>query len=74
MEILLRLLVIEDDPADYLLLERTLRQQGLRAECRRIDTDAELGIALRHGGDIVAEGRAGAGACFCIHLPDEVSP
>lgn len=45
-----RLLVIEDDPADFLLLERQLRQQGLAAQMHRVASDAELDAALAEGG------------------------
>lgn len=49
----LRLLVIEDDPADYLLLRRHLDRQGLAAECRRVDDDAALDAALSVDWDLV---------------------
>ncbi len=42
----LKLLNIEDDPADFLLLQRRLQQQGLVAECTRIASEAELIDAL----------------------------
>ena len=45
----LRLLVIEDDPADFLLLVRYLRRQGLEADCTRVDTAAALESALDRG-------------------------
>ena len=50
METPLKLLVIEDDPADFLLLERHLRQQGLPAEMRRVASNAGLDAALAEGG------------------------
>ena len=46
MDAPLRLLVIEDNPADFLLLERHLRRQGLEASCARIDSLVELESAL----------------------------
>lgn len=42
----LRFLVIEDDPADFMLLERFLRGHGPVAACSRIDTDAALDEAM----------------------------
>jgi PAS domain S-box-containing protein len=42
----LRLLAIEDDQADFLLLVRHLRNQGLDAHCSRIDSVAALESAL----------------------------
>jgi len=49
----LNLLVIEDSTADFLLLERHLGQRGLAAECRRVDSDAELDAALQSEWDLV---------------------
>jgi two-component system sensor histidine kinase/response regulator len=49
----LRILVIEDEPADFKLLERHLQRSGTHAECRRVDSDAELDDALHAGWDIV---------------------
>ena len=48
----LHILVIEDDPADFLLLQRQLQQQGLAAELRRVDNDADLAAALENDWDI----------------------
>lgn len=53
MNSMLKLLVIEDVLADFLLLERNLRQHGLAAECRRIGSDAELNDAMQAGWDAV---------------------
>jgi len=51
---LLNILVIEDDEADFLLLERFLRQQGVAcARMLRVDDDAALGAALQCSWDIV---------------------
>jgi PAS domain S-box-containing protein len=49
----LKLLVIEDVPADFLLLELYLRQNGVEAVCRRIDSDLELDAALQSEWDLV---------------------
>jgi len=49
----LKLLVIEDVPADFLLLERHLRQHSLDAECFRVGSDAELDAALQNEWDVV---------------------
>jgi diguanylate cyclase (GGDEF)-like protein/PAS domain S-box-containing protein len=49
----LKLLVIEDVTADFLLLERVLQQQGLAAVCLRVDSDAQLEEALRSEWDLV---------------------
>ena len=42
----LNLLVIEDSPADFLLLERHLRKQKLEAACTRVASPLELEDAL----------------------------
>ncbi len=42
----LKLLVIEDDPADFLLLTRQLRKQGMAATCTRVASTLELEAAL----------------------------
>ena len=49
----LKLLVIEDVPADFMLLERALQQQGLAATCHRIDSNAQLEEALQRKWDLV---------------------
>lgn len=49
----LKLLVIEDDPADFMLLERFLRQHEMPASCRRIDSNADLDGALDETWDLV---------------------
>ena len=48
----LRILVIEDNPADFLLLERALRHQGMEAEFLRVDHDTALEDALRSQWDL----------------------
>ncbi len=48
-----KILVIEDVVADFLLLERHLRQHGLEAECLRITSDSELHEALQNNWDVV---------------------
>lgn len=52
----LRLLVIEDDPADFLSLESYLRTHGIKAECRRVDSSPQLVDALATPWDIVLSG------------------
>ncbi len=49
----MRILVIEDVEADFLLLERHLRRQGLNVECRRVDGQIELVTALQSSWDLV---------------------
>ncbi|MEI6558116.1 MAG: PAS domain S-box protein [Rhodospirillaceae bacterium] len=49
----LKLLVIEDSAADFLLMARHLRQHGLGAACRRISSGAELEAALESDWDVV---------------------
>jgi diguanylate cyclase (GGDEF)-like protein/PAS domain S-box-containing protein len=49
----LKLLVIEDVPADFMLLERVLQQQGLAATCHRVDSDVQLDAALKNNWDLV---------------------
>ena len=49
----LKLLIIEDVVADFLLVERYLRQQGLAVECRRVDNNNELDALLHSAWDIV---------------------
>ena len=49
----LKILVIEDSPADYLLLERHIIQHAKTSEVRRIDSDAELDAALQADWDVV---------------------
>ncbi|MCX7098451.1 MAG: PAS domain S-box protein [Methylococcales bacterium] len=49
----LKILVIEDEPADFLLLKRHLQQSGLDAECLRVDTDLALYTALQSDWDVV---------------------
>lgn len=46
----INLLVIEDSAEDFVLLERQLRQDGLNARCRRVETEAALWDALDRGG------------------------
>ena len=45
----LKLLVIEDDQADYLLITRYLRRAGLAADCTRVASALELAAALESG-------------------------
>ena len=50
MERSLNILIVEDNPADFLLVERALRQQGLTFSSRRADSMAGLEQALEAGG------------------------
>ena len=45
----LKLLAIEDDQADFLLMVRHLRRQGLTVDCTRVDSVAALESALETG-------------------------
>jgi PAS domain S-box-containing protein len=49
----LKLLIIEDVLADFLLLERHFRLHGLDAECLRVDTNSELDAVLQNQWDLV---------------------
>jgi PAS domain S-box-containing protein len=49
----LKILIIEDAPADFLLLERHLRRHGLTTECRRVSRETELSAALQSEWDVV---------------------
>jgi len=49
----LRILCVEDDAADFLLLELHLRKADVAAMCRRVATGAELEAALREPWDVV---------------------
>ncbi|AMK75292.1 MULTISPECIES: response regulator [Methylomonas] len=53
MNAALKLLIIEDVQADYLLLVRHLHQHGMAVECRRIDSNAALAAALQEDWDLV---------------------
>ncbi len=53
MERPLNILVIEDAEADYLLLQRYLRQQGVAADFLRVDSTAALTVALQRTWDLV---------------------
>ena len=49
----IKILVIEDSPADFLLLERHVQQHGMTAEFRCVNSDVELDAALQSDWDIV---------------------
>jgi two-component system sensor histidine kinase/response regulator len=49
----LNILIVEDNPADYLLLQRYLQQQGLSARCFRVASDQALDDALGESWDVV---------------------
>ncbi len=53
MERPLNILVIEDAEADYLLLLRHLRQQGVTADFLRVDSNPALTVALQRRWDLV---------------------
>lgn len=46
----IHLLSIEDSPADFLLIERQLRQDGLNVNWQRVDEESALWDALSRGG------------------------
>jgi two-component system sensor histidine kinase/response regulator len=50
---LLHILAIEDVEADYLLLKRALQQQGVAAECLRVESRTDLEVALDSEWDVV---------------------
>ena len=64
----LRVLVLEDQPADFLLLERHLRAQGLRANCTRVCGYEELDSSLEGGWDLVLSDYSLPGMEFRIAL------
>ena len=64
----LRLLVIEDDSADFLLLRRYLDSHGVAAECRRVDSDAQLAAALPGAWDLVLSDYKVPGMVFAATL------
>jgi two-component system, sensor histidine kinase and response regulator len=64
----LRILVIEDAPADYLLLLRHLREHGVVAEYRRVDGDADLDAALAEPWDVVLSDYNLPGMAFAASL------
>jgi len=49
----LKLLIIEDVLADFLLLERHIREHGMTALCRRVGSEEELSAALTEPWDLV---------------------
>jgi two-component system, sensor histidine kinase and response regulator len=49
----LKLLIIEDSPADFLLEQHYLRQHGQTAECLRVSSNEELDTALQSKWDVV---------------------
>ncbi|MDD5390141.1 MAG: PAS domain S-box protein [Gallionellaceae bacterium] len=64
----LKILVIEDAIADFLLLERHLRQHGLVAECRRVGDDVALDAALQSAWDVVLSDYSVPGMDFVATL------
>ena len=53
MERIRKLLVIEDNPADFRLLERYFRINGVQVECRRVQRYEELEVAFGEPWDFV---------------------
>ena len=49
----LRVLILEDDPLDFAILEHALASAGFDPECHRIDSEAEFTAQLKPGVDIV---------------------
>jgi len=49
----LKILVIEDSEADFLLLQRWLQQGGLEVACKRVDSDATLDRVMEQEWDAV---------------------
>ena len=49
----LDILVIEDQPADFMLLERHLNHHGVSVSCQRIDSNAQLEVALHRHWDLI---------------------
>jgi response regulator RpfG family c-di-GMP phosphodiesterase len=50
----MKILIVEDSPADFLLIERCLRHEGMEAECLRVESMPELESALAaHPWDVV---------------------
>jgi signal transduction histidine kinase len=49
----LNVLVIEDDPLDYAILAHNLSTAGFRADCQRVDTEADFVAQLKPGIDVV---------------------
>jgi signal transduction histidine kinase len=49
----LTVLVIEDDPLDFEILERSLSGAGFRLDCRRVDTEAEFVAQLKPDIDVI---------------------
>jgi len=53
MNMPMNVLVIEEDPADFQMLERHLREHGPQSACRRVGSSAELDAALEEKWDVV---------------------
>jgi len=53
MNMPMNILVIEEDPADFQMLERHLREHGPQSACRRVGSSAELDAALEEKWDVV---------------------
>ena len=46
----LKIVVVDDSRADFVRLERHLKQHGLAAQCRCVASEAELHAAIAQGG------------------------
>ena len=64
----LNVLIVQEDRANFLLLERFLRKQGGVAECRRVDSEAELDRGLQGDWDVVLSDHNVPGMDFCSIL------
>ncbi len=60
----MRILVIEDEAGDFLLLQRHLQSRQLVAQCTRVDSDATLDAALACAWDIVLSDYSVPGMSF----------
>jgi diguanylate cyclase (GGDEF)-like protein/PAS domain S-box-containing protein len=64
----LKILVVEDLPSDFLLLQRNLQQHGLVAECRLVGSDAQLEDALVSAWDVALADYNVPGMDFLVTL------
>jgi diguanylate cyclase (GGDEF)-like protein/PAS domain S-box-containing protein len=64
----LKILVVEDLPSDFLLLQRNLKQHGLAAESRLVGSDAQLEDALQSAWDVVLADYNVPGMDFLVTL------
>ena len=64
----LKILVIEDSPADFLLLARYLRHHGLDVTIQRVDTNSALQAALEQEWDVILSDYSIPGMSFRVSL------